>query len=114
VKLTIVHALGVLRDVESAAALREAARGDDSDVRLAAITSLANLGQAADVELLISATKASGYERTQAIKACLVLAEKLQASGGKKASTQIYEHLRSTSDDSEAYIREAAERGLAK
>jgi hypothetical protein len=113
VRLTIVQALGVLRDVDAAGALREVARVENGEVRLAAISSLVNLGQPTDVELLISATKASGFERAQAVKACLLLAEKLQAAGKKEPAAQIYEHLRSTPGESEAYIRQAAERGLA-
>jgi hypothetical protein len=103
----------VLRDVEAAVALRDAARIDDHDVRMAALWALANIGQAADVNLLISASNASGFERTQVINACLLLAEKLLAAGQKQPAMQIYKHLRDTRDESETYIRQAAERGLA-
>ena len=55
-----------------------------------------------------------GWERIQAGKHCLVLAEKLTASGKKVEAAKIYTHLRDTrTDPSEKYIREAAERGLA-
>jgi hypothetical protein len=108
-----VQAVGVLRDAEAAGALREVARDDDADLRLTAMWGLANLGQAADVELLISASKGTGFEKIQAIKSCLLLAENLLAAGEKQAAAKIYKQLRDTSDESEAYVRQAAERGLA-
>jgi HEAT repeat protein len=112
-RLTIVQALGVLRDAEAAIVLREAARDDDRELRLAAISALANIGQASDVDLLVSASQAKGFERVQATKSCLLLAEKLLAAGQKQPAAKLYQHLRDTSDDSEAYMRQAAERGLA-
>ena len=55
-----------------------------------------------------------GWERIQATKHCLVLAEKLTAAGKKAEARRIYQHLRDTRKDaSEAYIRQAADKALA-
>jgi HEAT repeat protein len=112
-RLTIVQALGVLHDAEAADALREAARDEDADMRQAALWGLANLGQLEDVGLLINAANAAGFERLQATKSCLILAERLLAAGQKDVAERVYRHLRETRDDSEGYVREAADRGLA-
>ena len=63
--------------------------------------------------LLKAADTAKGFERTKQTGACLQLAENLLSLGRKKEATRIYQHLRDTrKDPDEAYIREAAERGL--
>ena len=54
-----------------------------------------------------------GWERIQAAKHCLVLAEKLAAAGKKAESAKVYTYLvDSRKDASEAYIREAAQNAL--
>jgi HEAT repeat protein len=113
VRLSIVQALGALRDAEAAPALREAARDGDSDVRPAALWGLARIGEATDIGLFITATNATGFERIQATDSCLLLAERLLAAGNKEPAQRIYRHLLDTRVESEAYVRQAAERGLA-
>ena len=114
-KLTIIQNLGVVRDAESVDALRKAIGDDDREVRLAAGWALANIGDAGSVDLLLKAANAEGtYERNTATKACLLLAERLFEGGRKKPAEKIYTHLRDTrSGLSEAYIRDAANKGLA-
>lgn len=113
--LTIVQALGVLRDQGSVDALKASVFDPNRDVRLAAGWSLANMGDDVSVELLIrAADRGSGHERIQATKACLLLAERLAAAGKRGKARQIYEHLRKTrTDAAEDYVKAAATRGLA-
>jgi len=111
-RLTLIQSLGVLVDPEVADVLRAAARDDDRDIRQASLWGLANIGQPDDVELLISAASAAGYERTQATQSCLLLAERLLAGGRQQPAAKIYRHLRDAAAAPE-YVREAAERGLA-
>ncbi len=86
-RLTIIQNLGVLRDATSVATLREAVGDPDADIRLAAGWALANIGDQGAVDLLLRAAKtAKGWERIQMTKACLLLAEKLQAAGKQSAT----------------------------
>lgn len=114
-KLNMIDALAALAEPKSAATFTDALNDKDREVRIAAAVGLANLGQADAVESLISAANsAKGWERTQATKACLVLAENLAAAGNKNASKRVYQQLQKTrTDKSEQHIREAAQRGLA-
>jgi len=112
-RLNVVQALGAVGDKESAAALREALSDPDREVRLAAGWGLARMGDAGVDALLKAADVDPGWERIQATKHCLVLAEKLAASGQAPAARQIYAHLRDTrTDPAERYVREAAEKAL--
>ena len=114
-KLNVVQALGALGDPQSIAAFKAALADDDREIRLAAGWALARLGDADSVELLIKAAGAEpGWERIQATKHCMVLAEKLQAAGKKDAAAKIYLYLRDTrKDPHEKYVRDAAEKALA-
>ena len=115
IRLTLVQNLGVVRGEKAVEALRKAVADPDADVRAAAAWALANLGDAGSADLVLKAADAhQGWERIQETKACLLLAEQLLAAGKKAEATKIYTHLRDTrTDESEKYIREAAERGLA-
>jgi hypothetical protein len=114
-RLTILQNLGVVRDTKSVDALKKAVSDEDEAVRIAAVWALANIGDTDSVnELLRSADKSEGWERTQATKACLLLAEKLLAAGKKGESARIYKHLRDTrTDPAERYVSDAAKTGLA-
>lgn len=113
-RLTMIQALGVLRDAESVPALREAARDPDRDTRLAALWGLARIGDAGSADLLLKAADAPpGWERIQAAKCCLLLAERLTAAGRKAEAAKIGRRLQETrTDSSETYVREAAGRIL--
>ena len=113
-RLTIIQNLGVVRDRKSVGTLNRALGDEDRETRLAAAWALANIGDPRSVEALLKAAETQGWERIQATKACLLLAEKLLAADKKKEAVRIYAHLRKTrSDPDERYVREAAEKGLA-
>jgi HEAT repeat protein len=113
-RLNVIQALGDVKDVESIDSLKSALRDPDREVRLAAGWGLSRMGDAGSVDLLISESDArSGWERIQATKHCLVLAEQLAAADKKDLAGRIYIHLRDTRTDAEEqYVREAAERAL--
>lgn len=113
-KLTIVQALGVLKDAASSAMLREAARDADRELRLAAVWALANIGDPGATEIVLKAADSeTPFERIKGTHSCLLLAERLLAAGRKGEAVKLWGHLRDTrSDPSERYVREAAERGL--
>jgi len=111
-KATIIQNLGLLGDAEAIAAIRQAANDGDGDVRLAVCGALANLGDEASVDILIKASNAEGWQRIQAAKACLVLAEKLAAAGKKPAAEKIYRHLKETRKDDEKYLRDLAKAAM--
>lgn len=111
-KATIIQDLGLLGDVEATDAIREAVSDGDLMVRLAACRALAELADEGAVDLLIKAASAKGWERTQAAKACLVLAEKLAAAGRKAPAEKIYRHLAETRGDDEKYLAEIAASAL--
>lgn len=114
-RVTILHSLAALADPGAAELFRQALQDEDREVRLAAGAGLARLGDAAAIPpLLKAADVAPGWERIQAAKHCLVLAEKLAAAGKHGEARQLYQHLRDTRRDaSEAYLREAADKALA-
>jgi len=114
-RLTILHSLAALADAGAAEAFRQAMQDEDREIRIAAGAGLARLGDAGALDLLLKAADAPpGWERIQAAKHCLVLAEKLAAAGKKAEARRIYQHLRDTRQDAaEAYIREAADKALA-
>ena len=113
-RLTILQALGVLKDAASAPALRAALTDASCDIRLVAAAGLANIGDAGSVDLLLKAADAKDWERVKATKACLVLAENLKAAGKADDARKIYTHLRDTrTDPAEKYIKDVAEAALA-
>ncbi|MGB2820765.1 MAG: HEAT repeat domain-containing protein [Phycisphaerae bacterium] len=113
-RLTVIQDLGVLGDASSAADLRRAASDSDRAVRIAARWALANIADAGSVDTLIKGSGSKDWERIQAAKACLVLAEKLAAAGKKDEARRVYTHLRDTrTDESESYVRQAAAKALA-
>lgn len=114
-RLVIIHSLAALGDAGSAGALIQALNDPDREVRLAAGAGLAKIGDARAVEALVKAAEVEpGWERIQATKHCLVLAERLMATGNKKKAVKVYGYLRETrTDTSEQYVRDAAKNALA-
>jgi len=111
-RLTIIQALGVVRDQKAVPALLKAAADDDRDVRLTALFALANIGDAGSADILIKASGAeSPYERAQATDALVRLARRLAQAGKKAEAEKIYRHL--WTKRTEANVRCAALRGLA-
>jgi len=103
-----------LQDADSAPALKKALGEPDRDVRRTAAWALANLGEASATDALLqSADRAEGWERKEATRNCLLLAERLTAIGKQSQATRIYAHLRETRQDpDERHIRETVERAL--
>ena len=110
----MIHALGTLQDSDSAGTLKKALNEQDRDVRRAAAWALANIGEGSATDALIkSADSTEGWERTEATRHCLLLAERLSATGKQSQANRIYAHLRDTrKDPSERHIREIAEKAL--
>ncbi len=114
-QLTILQNLGVVRDTNSVGTLKKAVSDEDEAVRIAAVWALANIGDADSANMLLrAADKADGWERIQATKACLLLAEKLRSAGKQSEAARIYKHLRDTrTKPAERYVSDAAKTGLA-
>jgi HEAT repeat protein len=115
VRVTLIQALGVLRDAESVEALRKFLPDPDGTVARRAAWALANIGDAGSAESLLQvADQAAGWERTEATGHCLLLAERLAETGKKAPARRIYEHLRDTrTGDAERHIRATATAALS-
>lgn len=103
--LTLVQNLGVVRDAGAVKALKGVLGAKDRELRIAAAWALANIGDAGSVDLLLKAADSEGWEKIQATKACLVLAEKLIEAGKKDQARKIYRHFKNSS---EKYISDVA------
>jgi HEAT repeat protein len=114
-RLTIVQNLGVLRDKDSLDAVKSATTDDNADIRTVAVWALANIGEPGGVAACLAASeKATSYERIQAAKSCLLLAERLRGGGHKSEAQQVLDHVRKTrTDESEQYLRNIADRELS-
>ena len=114
-RLTVVQNLGVVRGEKALDALKAAAGDADSGIRIAAVWSLANIGDPTAAGLVMKAADShADWERIQHTKACLLLAEKLLAADNKDVARKIYTHLRDTrTEPSEKYVRDAAQKALA-
>ena len=112
----IIDGLAAVADAPSAAIFKSAVTDDDLEIRIAAAAGLAGLGDSGAVDtMLATADKAEGWERFQAAKSCLVLAEKLAANGKKTEAKGIYENLKvSAEKNADRHIVDAADIGLAK
>lgn len=119
-RMAIIQALGQARDASAAALIRPHLTDTDRDTRICAGWAVAVVGDAGSVDALIKATggadaagNAVGWERIQAVKNCLVLAENLSAAGKKSDAERIYKHLRDTrTDPKEKYIKDIAVKAL--
>ncbi len=115
-RLHIIDGLAALADPGSVDIFKPALADSDQEVRIAAAAGLAELGDAGSAEAMLkTASKAKDWERFQAAKSCLVLGEKLLAAGKKAEAKSVYEKLKASAKGaSDAHIRDAADRGLAK
>lgn len=113
-KLTVLQALGVLADAESADAFKKALTDPDLDTRLAGAWGLARIGAADAADLLAKmATAKEDWEGIKATSAALLLAENLLAKGNKPIAAKIYKHLLSNRPEgARAYLEEVAAEGL--
>ncbi|MBL7220685.1 MAG: HEAT repeat domain-containing protein [Phycisphaerae bacterium] len=88
-RVTILNAVGRLRDKGSAPAVRKFAGDKDRDVRLAALYALGSIGDAESADVLLAAANGKeSYERTQAADACLLLARRLGEQGDTKSAAK--------------------------
>ena len=115
-RLTVLQALGVLADAESAEAMKAALADADAEIRLAGAWGLARIAAADAVDAVFKlSTGATGWERIKATSFALQLAERLLASGKKADAAKMYRLLKeSRTEKSEAYVLEAATEGLLK
>ncbi len=113
-RLNVLQGLGAVEDEASIGQFRDALTDPDLDVRIVAGWALSRMGDAGSADALMRAAEAEpGWERIQATKHCLVLAEKLAAAGKAAESAKVYQYLiDSRTDPAEAYVREAAEKAL--
>jgi len=113
---TVVQALGVLRDAESAGALVKLASVQDRDLRLTVLHALGNIGDPAAAPTLVKAASVeSPYERACATDALLLLARRLAEDGHKEESLKLYRALwKERSDAEEPHVRVAALQGAAE
>jgi HEAT repeat protein len=94
-RLAIAQHLGTFRDSASMAALQDMLIAPDDELRLVAAWSLARIGNARSINPLLKfATETTGYARTKATQACLLLAENLSAMGQPSEAMKIYSYLK--------------------
>jgi HEAT repeat protein len=115
-RLTMVQDLGMARDAQSAAVIRQAITDSDEAVRIAAAGAAAILADAEAVDAVIKAAGATGaWERIKMTDAALLLAENLLAAGKKDQAVKIYTYLKdSRKDEPESYVRNAAAKALTE
>ena len=79
-------------------------------MRQTAAWALASIGDAGATDALLkSADQAEGWDRTEATRHCLLLAERLVATGQNPPAARIYTHLRDTRNNpGERHVRAAA------
>ena len=111
---TILQALGVLKDVQSAQLIGKIADATADQEKVTALWALANMGDAGSIDrLLKAADNAKGYLRSKATQACLILAENLADAGKRADAIRMYQYLKSHRiAPDEKHIRDAAIRGL--
>ncbi|MDE0737998.1 MAG: HEAT repeat domain-containing protein [Planctomycetota bacterium] len=114
-RLAILQALGSIRDTASTAALAGATEDKDENTRLVAGWGLARIAAPACVQPVVkAAAKAKSWEKIQANKAALLLAENLAASGNKdKARETCNLLINANQEEDDSYVREIAERIIA-
>jgi len=93
-QIALINTLGYRQDAASADDIIKFARGDDENVRNAAVEALARVGdkRAADV-IAAAMTKGSERAKTIATKSYLSLAEELVRKGDKETALTIYHRL---------------------
>ena len=115
-RLAILQALGSLRDKASTATLAAATEDKDENTRLAASWGLARIATPDCVQPVIKAAeKAKSWEKIQANKAALLLAENLRSSGNKDEARETCNLLiNANQEEDDRYVRDVAERIIAE
>jgi len=113
-KVTIIQALGVLRDVKAADELKKALSDAETSVRLAAAEALANIGEGSAANAILTAADgAKDFERIKLTEAALRLADRLLESDKKADAERIFRKLWDTrTAREERQVRCAAVQGL--
>ena len=89
-RVTIVKALGRLRDASSAPAVRKDSGSEDRNLRLVALYALGNMPDPAAIAIELDAADVKGrFERSQAVDASLLLGRRLAAEGNRKDAEKI-------------------------
>jgi hypothetical protein len=97
VRITLAQAAGVVRDSGAVPLLAPLLKSEDRDTRITAAWSLARIAEPASVDSLLElADTSEGWERLQATKSCLPMADNLAAKGNKTQASRIHQHLRET------------------
>ncbi|MCK5802561.1 MAG: discoidin domain-containing protein, partial [Lentisphaeria bacterium] len=93
-RVTLIRALGALRDAESADIILPFASDPDLQARLAAWYALANSGvKAADSAFVKGTGAADLFERSRALRARMLLAQRLAEAGDKQSAAAIAREL---------------------
>jgi HEAT repeat protein len=93
-RVTLIHALGRLRDTAAADEIRKDVAATDPSLRLAAWYVLGSIGDAVAADALLKAADGeSSFERTQAMDACLRLARRLGDFGRTAEAEKILRAL---------------------
>jgi hypothetical protein len=113
-RIAILQHLATAQDKKSVELLRQSLDDEDREMRLAAAWGLANLADPDSLDRILKlADTTASYERVKATHACLLLAEKLVATGKPREAAKIYTHLRNTrTHKAEKYIRDIADNAL--
>ncbi|MCY3022158.1 MAG: HEAT repeat domain-containing protein [Planctomycetota bacterium] len=114
-RVTVIQALGVLRDTKAVDELKKALADADPVTRVAACEALGNIGDPAAADAMLAAGDAAkDFDRTRMNDAVLLLAKRLIAVDNKKDAERIYAKLWETrTDPQERHVRIAALQGLA-
>mgnify|MGYP000498293667 CR=1 FL=1 len=98
--LTVLRALGELREKGATAAILPLATGDDAVLRQVAWYALANIGEPKALDSIRKASEGQArYERSLATRALLLLAQRLAEQGDKSACAKICRDLASSRKD---------------
>lgn len=113
-RLTIIHSLAALKDPKSAGDFEKALSDEDVEVRIAAGTGLAEIGDARAIPALLKAVEGkSGWERVQACKNCMLLAENLSEAGKTSEANKVYEAVTKWTGPQEQHLKAMAQKSLA-
>lgn len=112
----IIDGLAALAEKSVLPLLRAALQDDDQEVRQAAAAGVAKLGDPNSVDSLLSVVeKGKGWERFQAAKSCLVMAESLAEAGKTEDAKSMYARLKKVCEgESLAHLRHAVDLGLER
>ena len=113
--LSVIDALGSLRDAASADALIQLASSGEADSRAAALWALSRIALPQTVEKVIAASSGLGDGgRRQGLTTLFALAENLAARASKAEAARVYQHLQAIcTDKTEKHLQDAAAEALS-